>query len=167
VRVIFILITSKIKKFCKNIFYDFMAAVVAGTLLYFAFAAPARITAPSADDFFSTYFSAVTNAGQRPAIYEDDLTPSFRRFESWPEYSSLWGAEDKVTTGPAYPGSSPLEYTVTVTFHPVRGTPFNQTINYYLTCGGRLGAIFARDPFGCPPKYIKIDRTQWVNTPSN
>jgi hypothetical protein len=168
INAISILIASKFKKFCKNIFYDFMAAVIAGTLVYFAFMAPARITAPSADDFFSSYFSAVTNASQRLSIYEDDVTPSFRKFESWTDYSSLWGAEERVTTGPAYPGSSPLEYTVTLTFHPVGREPFNRTINYYLTCGGRLGGILARNPIGgCPPSHIKIDRTQWVNTSSN
>lgn len=145
-----------------------MAAVVAGTLLYFAFAAPARITAPSADNFLSNYFSAATEASQRITLYDDDVTPSFRKFESWAAYSNLWSAEEKVTAGPAFPGPSPLEYTVTLTFYPVYGKPFKQTINYYLTCGGLFGAILARNPIsGCPPSHIKIDRTQWVNMSAN
>ena len=168
VRAILILVASKIKKFCKNIFYDFMAAVVAGTLLYFAFAAPARITTPSADAFFSNYFSTVIDANQRNAIYKDDVTPSFRKFESWRNYSRLWNGERKVTEGPAYPGSVPLEYTVTLTLYPVNGQPFKRIINYYLTCGGFFGAILARNPIsGCPPSHIKIDRTQWVNASTN
>src|ERR1035438_7073619 len=126
-----ILISTKIKKFCKNIYYDFMAAVVAGTLLYFSFAAPARITAPSADGFFSTYFRAATEASQQVTLYDNDVTPSFRKFESLAAYSKLWSAERKATPGPAFPGPSPLEYTVTLTFYPVYGEPFEQTINYY------------------------------------
>jgi hypothetical protein len=165
---ILISILTKIEKFFKNIYYDFMAAVVAGTFLYFSFAAPARITAPSADDFFSSYFSAATEASQQVTLYDDDVTPSFRKFESWAAYSNLWSAERKATPGPAFPGPSPLEYTVTLTFYPVEGRPFEQTINYYLACGGFFGAILARDPFnGCPPGDIKIDRTQWVNMSAN
>jgi hypothetical protein len=165
---ILILILTKIEKFLKNIYYDFMAAVVAGSVLYFAFAAPARITAPSADDFFSNYFGTATEASQQVTLYYNDMTPSFRKFESWTAYSNLWSAERKATPGPAFPGPSPLEYTVTLTFYPVYGQPFEQTINYYLACGGFLGAILARNPInGCPPSHIKIDRTQWVNMAAN
>ena len=48
---ILISILTKIEKFFKNIYYDFMAAVVAGTFLYFS--GPSKLTGMSLlpDDF--------------------------------------------------------------------------------------------------------------------
>jgi hypothetical protein len=88
-----VLINRKIKSFCANIYYDMAAAIIAGVILYFAFAASAKITAPAADDFFSSYFGGVIHSSQRHLIYEHEVTASYRRFEDWPTYKKFWKNE--------------------------------------------------------------------------
>jgi hypothetical protein len=56
----------------------------------------------------------------------------------------------------------PLEFEVTMMFYPAGGTPWTETIDYYLKCTQILGAIPAR-LLGCPVGDIRIDRLERVS----
>lgn len=130
--------------------------------------APAKITGSEADDFFSTYFAKVTDSGQLQGLYDNDFTADYRRFESWKLYAGFWKSKGQVTPDEAIPGGNPLEFTETLTLHPISGGSQTLVVNYYLTCSGLIGNIIAHlQIVGCPPRYIKIDRLKWVSMTTN
>jgi hypothetical protein len=137
-----------------------LAALIVGL---FGFLRPIHITADQADKFFLNYFGAAPSSSQRHLIYENDLTPTFRSFNSWKSYNSFWGPVNYVEIDQAIPvPGNPLEFTVNATFHPVDGPSWHQSFDYYLTCDGFMGTIIAR-AVRCPLGHIQIDRLVWLN----
>lgn len=164
-------ILIRVKQFCLRIFLaePFKVIVglaglfiaVAGLVLAYA-VAPVKISGDRADDFFQGYFNSVAEAGQRPEVYDSDFTVDYHRFESLAAYENFWELAGRATAWQAMPASGPLEFKVTLTFHPADGTPWTETIDYYLKCTQMLGALPAR-LVGCPVSDIKIDRLEDVS----
>ncbi len=141
-----------------KLLYPIVAGLIAGLIVSYAVAVPARVSADTADSFFSDYFTKATQAGQRRTLYETYFTSDFRHFESWASYEGFWNPVSYATAGQAIPSpGDPLEFIVTVTFYPVNGSPSQQAIDYYLTCDSFIGSLIARIT-GCPKADIRIDR---------
>ena len=146
----------------KSFLEKVLLPILTGMVVILLVQTPPKVTADTADTFFATYFSKVTQANQRHSLYENDLTSSYRSFENWSSYVNFWKTQASVTAAPAIPTQgNPDEFTVTLTFHPAQGKISEDTVDYFLTCKGFLGAVLARDIVsGCPPSYIEIDRSQ-------
>jgi hypothetical protein len=139
------------------------AALLIGLFGLFGFLRPIHITADRADQFFLNYFGAAPSSSQRHSVYENDLTPTFRSFNPWGSYNNFWKPISYVEIDQAIPVlGNPLEFTVNATFHPVNGSPWHQSFDYYLTCSGFIGTLRAR-AVQCPLDHIQVDRLVWLN----
>jgi hypothetical protein len=164
-------ILISIKTHCLKIFMAEPAKVtvglfglfvaIAGLILAYA-VAPVKISGDTADDFFRSYFSKVAEAGQRAEVYNDYFTTDYHHYESLSDYESFWRLAGRAAAWQAMPMNGPLEFEVTMTFHPAGGTPWTETIDYYLKCTQVLGAIPSR-LVGCPVGDIRIDRLERVS----
>jgi hypothetical protein len=108
-----------------------LLVAITGLVLVYA-VAPAKISGDRADDFFRGYFNKVAEASQRPAVYDSYFTADYHRYESLSEYEGFWDLANRATAGQALPTGGPLEFEVTMTFHPVHGTSWTETIEYFL-----------------------------------
>ena len=90
------------------------------------------------------------------------FTADYHRYESLSNYENFWKLANRATAWQAIPAGGPLEFEVTMTFYPAGGTPWTETIDYYLKCTQILGAIPAR-LLGCPVGDIRIDRLERVS----
>ena len=146
----------------NSLFEKILFPIFTGIIVVLLVSTPPKVTGDTADTFFASYFSKVTQETQRHWLYENDLTFSYRSFENWSSYEGFWKTQIRVTVSPAIPTQgNPEEFAVTLTFYPVNGGTSKVTVNYFLACKGFLGAILARDVLsGCPPSYIEIDRSQ-------
>jgi hypothetical protein len=114
-----------------------------------------------------SYFSKVPASSQRHSIYENDFTSAFRSYHLWPSYNSFWEPVSYVDIDQAIPiPDNSLEFTVNATFYPVNGPSWQQSFDYYLTCGGTIATLYAR-VMQCPTNHIEIDRVVWLNPGSS
>lgn len=151
------------KRLADKLLYQIVALLLAGLIVGYLVSRPVGINAGTADAFFLSYFKAVAHSNERHMVYRSELTSDFQRFEKWQGFNTFWDAEGYATAGQAFPTpGNPLEFEVTVTFHPVGAAPWQQGIDYYLTCSGFTGTIIAKIA-GCPQADIRIDRLEWVN----
>lgn len=136
-----------------------LAALIIGIV---GFLRPIHIPADRADQFFLNYFGSAPSSSQRHSVYENDLTATFRSFNSWKSYNGFWRPMNYVEIDQAIPvPDNPLEFTVNATFHPVDGPSWRQSFDYYLTCSGFMGTLRAR-VLQCPLDNIQVDRLVWL-----
>lgn len=123
------------------------------------------IQASAAHTFLNDYFGGVTHAGQRNALYRNDLTSNFRGYPGvdWVSYNAFWKKWKSVSVNSVTPvAGNPLEFAVTLTYQPEQGDPFPDNLNFWLVCTGLTGNLLAHVPvFGeCPASDIEIDNEQ-------
>jgi hypothetical protein len=147
-------------------FLKYLAAPAAAVVIATLIVTQPSVPRSTAQDFFTSYFTGVTNAKQRPQLYAEDLSTSFRQFapDGSKPFNTYWKTIKSVTVDSVFsvPGNS-YEFTVTLTISPkASGTePVSIRVNYWLVCTNFFGNLWGRIPgAGCPASDLKIDSEQ-------
>jgi hypothetical protein len=145
-------------------FLKYLAAPAAAVVIATLIVTQPSIPRSTAQDFFTSYFTGVTNATQRPQLYAQDLSMSFKQFtpNNTRSYNGYWKTVGSVTVNSVFPvpGNS-YEFTVTLTVRPRAGGTVPVRVNYWLICTGFFGNLWGRIPgAGCPEGDLKIDNEQ-------
>jgi hypothetical protein len=140
-----------------------LVTLLGGLTVAYAVAVPPHVSTDTANRFFVGYLKTAPDHGQRYSLYRTTFTQDFRQHEDWPTYNAFWNNENYAIAGQAIPlPGNPLAFAVTITFSPVSGQPFQQTIDYYFSCNGFISSVIARIS-GCPLRDLRIDIAEWVN----
>lgn len=134
-------------------------AVVSAFCLTFLASQP-QVTVSNAQQFFDNYYRYVTQAGQRRALFQDDLTHDFQKSGGGlSAYNSWWEGYRQVVVNQveSVPGN-PMEFTVWLTYYPVNGSPWSGVTSFSLVCNGGWASLEARIPtLGCPVNNLQIE----------
>jgi hypothetical protein len=137
----------------------YVAAPAVAVLIAAFIAAQPTIHRSTAQDFFRSYFTGVTSAKQRAQLYAQDLSASFRQLVDSGSYDGYWRTIKSVTVNSVFavPGNS-YEFTVSLTVQPKVGVANSIRVNYWLTCTGFFGNVWAKLPTaGCPESDLRFD----------
>jgi hypothetical protein len=123
---------------------------------------PPSIPASEAHSFLAGYFNEVTHASLRKALYQNDLTSSFRSYPGvdWASYVAFWEESRSVSVNSVLPvAGNSLEFSVTLTYRHTQGNSSVENVNFWLVCTGAAANLWARVPYigSCPTSDIKID----------
>jgi Double zinc ribbon len=144
----------------------YLAAPAAAVLIATLIVAQPAIPRSTALVFFKNYFTEVTNAKQRPQLYAENLSTSFKQFtpNAPAPYNSYRKTVGSVSVDSVFsvPGNS-YEFAVSLTIRPKAGGTYPIRVNYWLICTGFFGNLWGRIPgAGCPEGDLKIDNEQSV-----
>jgi hypothetical protein len=132
------------------------------------FQAQPQVPTSNGQRFFYNYYSQVTQADRRMALFQEDLTPYFQSLTGgWHAYNSWWETQKQVIVDrvESVPGN-PLEFTVWLTYNPVHGSPETEVTSFSLVCNGRWASLLARIPtLGCPVSHLQIQ--SGLNVPTS
>ncbi len=144
----------------KALISAIIAAIVGGIILAIVQAQPQ--TSPSnAQKFFHDYFGRVTQASQRPKLYQEDLTKAYRQTlnNNYRTYDNWWASVKWVEVRNVQSTSgNKLDFTVWLTYHMRNGTEKGpEAVTYSLVCNSALASVAERIPNGCPVSYLQIE----------
>jgi hypothetical protein len=150
-----------ITSLCKFLVLPIVVLVTAGL-----FVSAPSVPSGRAYEFLANYYGKVTQGNQRQALYQDDLTSSFRSHNSWRSYIAFWRTQKSVTVASVIPApGDSLEFGVSLVFHPSGGGTIEETYNFWLACKGLVGGLRSRVSFlGCPLGDLEIDNQQLTST---
>jgi len=120
----------------------------------------AQVSASTAQKFFDSYYSQVTQADHRKVLYREDLARHFQDSagSDWEDYSSWWETWKqvdvrKVESDP----QNPMEFNVWLTYYSVHGHSKSEEDDFTLACSGFWASLEARIPaLGCSVNHIQI-----------
>jgi hypothetical protein len=129
-----------------------------------------QVPASTAQEFFDSYYSQVTQADHRKVLYREDLTRDFQDSagSDWEDYSGWWETWEqvdvrKVESDP----QNPLEFNVWLTYYSVHGYSSSEEDDFTLVCSGFWASLEARIPaLGCSVNHIQIKSQMPVMEPS-
>lgn len=116
--------------------------------------------APTAQEFFDSYYREVTQADLRKVLYNEDLTPDFRESpgSDWHDYNSWWELWEQVVVKKveSQPGNS-LNFSVWLKYYPIHGRPISEEDSFTLVCSTFWASLEARIPaLGCPANHLQF-----------
>ena len=140
---------------------------VFGPFLGMALASQPEVTAPTAQQFFSTYYSHVTQPGDRKLLYRKDIAPGYNRsiHSDWRKYNEWWSTWKQVDIEQVKSAAgNPMEFNIWLRYYPVHGQPLSEEDGFTLACRGFWASLEARIPaLGCPVNQIQFQSQLFIN----
>lgn len=124
------------------------------------FVSQPQVPTLTAQEFFSDYYRQVTQAGDRKALYREDLTPNFKSsiISDWQDYNNWWKGWNQVAVEQVESDSgNPLEFNVWLRYYSVHGQLTAEEDGFTLVCSGFWASLEARMPaLGCPAGHLQF-----------
>lgn len=135
-----------------------------------ALASQPQVTTSTAQQFFDTYYSHVTQPGDRELLFRMDMAPRYNEsiHSDWYKFNEWWSIWKQVDVEQveSVPGN-PMEFNAWLKYYPLHGQPLTEEDGFTLACRGFWASLEARIPaLGCPVSHIRFQSQLFVTVTS-